>query len=181
MYEIRYETGGNYNDKNTKLLTFEEAKQLFLDMQHIKTYNPICSMRITREKKPFRSLIYFNFQVIAVDIDLGKQIWYEKTDESGEYFIYKIVYEKQNNNKVYVEMHFRNRDFSDPNICMIKKLDNNDNWEYYVADIEDTLFYRKIEFGDTEIVYKDLETNIEGYLTNIQKCDKRFIRKPKRT
>jgi len=59
---------------------------------------------------------------------------------------------------------------------MIRKL-NKENWEYYVADIEDTFFYRKIEFGDTETAFKDLDMNFEPYLFNVQKCDKRFIRK----
>ncbi len=179
MYEIRYETGGNSYDKNMKLLTYEEAGQLLLEMQDVKTYNPICSMRITKEKKPYRSLIYFNFQVIAVDLDLGKQIWYEKVDGREEYFIYKIVYEKHNGENAHIELHLRNRDFSDPNICMIKELDDNDHWEYYAADIEDTLFYRRIVFGETEVAYKDLETNFRDYLQNVQKCDKRFVKKPR--
>ena len=93
-----------------------------------------------------------------------------------EYFIYKIVYEKLGNEEVYIELHLRNRDFSDPNVCMIKKR-NQEDWEYYVADIEDKFFYRKIEFGDTEVLFKDLETNFQPFLHRIQKCDKRFKRK----
>ena len=175
MYEYVYMTGGNYDDKNTKLLTYDEAKQMLLDAQNIKTFNPICSMRIFKEQSPFRSFIYFNFRLIVVDIDRAKQIWYEKVRGKEDYFINKIVYEKYNGQKAYIELHFRNRDFSDPNICMIRK-QNEDDWEYYVADIDDTLFYRKIEFGDTETVFKDIETTFEPYLSNIQKCDKRFKR-----
>lgn len=49
--------------------------------------------------------------------------------------------------------------------------------EYYVATIDDTFFYRDIEFGETETAFKDLETRFDQFLFNVQKCDKRFIRK----
>lgn len=176
MYETLYITGGNYKDKKTRQLTYDEAEKLFADSQDIKTYNPICSMRILKDSEPFRTFIYFNFQVIAVDLCMGKEIWYEKIRDSEEYFINKIVRNKYNDEQAYIELHFRNRSFSDPNICMIK-LKKHTDWDYYAADIEDTLFYRKIEFGETATVFKDLETNFEDYLHNIQKCDKRFIRK----
>jgi len=78
MYEYKYMTGGNYDDKDTKLLTFDEAKNMLLDAQNIKTFNPICSMRIFKEQVPYRAFIYFNFRLIVVDLDMAKQIWYEK-------------------------------------------------------------------------------------------------------
>lgn len=176
MEEILYLTGGNTEDKNTRQITYDEAQKMLLDAQNEKmVYKPICSIVEYREKEMYRKVIYFTFQVVAISLDTTKQVWYEKID-GEQYFIDKIVYNNYKNMNIYMELHFRNRNFSEPNLCMIKKQSNN-QWEYYVADIEDTLFYRKIEFGDTETVYKDLETNFEPYLNNIQKCDKRFIRK----
>ncbi len=119
-----------------KLLTYDEAK-------NIKTFNPICSMRIFKEHVHFRSFIYFNFRMIVIDTDMAKQIWYEKVNEKEEFFITKIVYEKYNGEKTYIELNFRNHDSSDPNICMIRKL-NKADWEYYVADIEDAFFIDKL-------------------------------------
>lgn len=176
MYEYIYMTGGSYGDKDTKLLTYDEAKNMLLEAKNVKTFNPICSMRIFKEQAPFRAFIYFNFRMIVVDLDMAKQIWYEKVNGKEEFFITKIVYEKYNGEKTYIELNFRNRDFSDPNICMIRKL-NKDNWEYFVADIEDTFFYRQIEFGNTEPAFKDLDTDFRCYLHNIQKCDQRYKRK----
>lgn len=178
MYEYIYITGGNYKDKKTKVITYDEAKKMLIDAQDITTYSPICSMLMIKdnETEPCQAIIYFNFRVIVADVDLGKQIWYEKVKGSEKYFIDQIVYEKYNNQNAYIQLFLRNRNFSDPNICMIKK-QNEKDMEYYVATIDDTLFYRDIEFGDTETVYKDLETNFEPYLNNIQKCDNRYIRK----
>ena len=176
MYNIIYLTGGNTKDKNTRQMSYDEAERMLLDAQNEKaTYKPICSMIVLKEKEIYRKIIYFISQVVAIDLETSKQIWYER-EEDHKYFINKIVYYKYNNQNMYLEMHFRNRTFSDPNICMVRRQNEND-WEYYVADIEDTLFYREIEFGDTETAFKDLETNFKPYLNNIQKCDKRFIRK----
>ena len=176
MYEYIYITGGNYKDKRTKVITYDEARKMLIDAQVVKTYNPICSMRILKNNEPFRAFIYFNFRVIVVDLDIGKQIWYEKVQGSKRYFIDQIVYDKYNNQSAHIQLFFRNRNFSDPNICMIKKQDEK-NMEYYVATIDDTFFYRDIEFGETETAFKDLETSFDQFLLNVQKCDKRFIRK----
>lgn len=178
MYEYIYITGGNYKDKKTKVITYDEAKKMLIDAQDITTYSPICSMLMIKdnETEPCQAIIYFNFRVIVADVDLGKQIWYEKVKGSEKYFIDQIVYEKYNNQSAHIQLFLRNRNFSDPNKCMIKK-QNEKDMEYYVATIDDTLFYRDIEFGDTEIIYKDLETNFKPYLNDIQKCDQRYIRK----
>ena len=52
---------------------------------------------------------------------------------------------------LHVELNFRNRNFSMPNICMIEVTDNEDKI-YYIADINDTFFYRTIEFDDIDIL-----------------------------
>lgn len=77
-----YMTGGSYRDKDMKLLTYDEAK-------NIKTFNPICSMRIFKEHVHFRSFIYFNFRMIVIDTDMAKQIWYEKVNEKEEFLLLK--------------------------------------------------------------------------------------------
>lgn len=176
MYEYIYMTGGNHNDKNNRMITYDEAKKMLIDAQNIKTYKPICSIRILKNNEPFRTIIYFNFRVIVVDLDIGKQIWYEKVKGSEKYFIDQIVYLKYNDQSTHIQLFLRDRNFSDPNICMIKK-QGEAKMEYYVATIDDTLFYREIEFGDTETLFKDLETDFRPFLHNVQKCNKKFIRK----
>lgn len=176
MYEYIYITGGNYKDKKTKVITYDEAKKMLFDAQDINNYKPICSMRILKNNEPFRTFIYFNSSIIVVDLELGKQIWYEKISGSNSYFIDKIVCEKYNNQSTNIQLFFRNRNFSSPNICMIKQK-NGEKMAYYVATIDDTLFYRDIEFGETEPAFSDIKTNFLPYLNNLQKCDKRFIRK----
>lgn len=130
---------------------------MLLDAQNEKeTYNPICFMIVFKE-----NVIYFTFRVVVINLDTTKQIWYEKLKGNG-YFINKIVYYNYNNLKKYIKMHFRNHTFSDPNICMIRMQGKKD-WEYFVGDIEDSFFYRVIEFGDTETVFKNLDTSFEPY------------------
>lgn len=175
MYDFLYLTGGNSMDKRTKEITCDEAKKMLLDAQNENTYKPICSTIILKENKEYRKIIYFNFRVLVVDLESTKQIWYEKVN-GNKYFVDKVVYERYGKQQAYVEVHFRNRNFSNPNICMIR-MQNEKDWEYYVGDIEDTLFYRTIEFGDIDVLFRDLEMSFESYMKNIQKCDKRFIRK----
>lgn len=176
MDNIIFLTGGNTTDKSTRLITYDEAQEMLLDAQNDKeTYKPICSMIIQKESVMYRKVIYFTFQVISVDLDTSKQVWYEKVN-GNEFFVDKIVYNNYKNQNIYIELHFRNRTFSMPNICMIRMKGEKD-WEYYVGDIDDTFFYRTIEFGDTDTIFKDLDTSFESYLYNIQKCDKRFIRR----
>lgn len=176
MEEILYLTGGNTKDKSTRQITYDEAQKMLSDAQNNKeSYKPICSMIILKKGEMYRKVIYFTFQMISVDLDTTKQVWYNKVSEN-EYFIDKIVYHNFNKQNIYLEMHFRDRTFSDPNICMIRMQGEKD-WEYYVGDIEDTLFYRTIKLGEIDSIYNDLDTSFESYLHNVQKCDKRFIRK----
>lgn len=60
---------------------------MLVDAQSIKTDEPICTMRILKDNEPYRTFIYFNFRVIAVDLERGKQIWYEKYSGNDRYFI----------------------------------------------------------------------------------------------
>ncbi len=179
--------------KGRELINWK-TKKLFLDAKDIKTYSPICTMAFwhnslgestkdiktqfqlcrVMEASLNKVIIYFNYQVIVEDLDIGKQIWYEKARDREEYFIEKIIRTKYNNKSENIELYFRDRNFSDPNICMIK-VNNGKDWDYYMADIDDTLFYRTIEFGDTETIDKDLQTNFEIYLYNIEKRGKNLI------
>ena len=90
-------TGGSYRDKDMKLLTYDEAK-------NIKTFNPICSMRIFKEHVHFRSFIYFNFRMIVIDTDMAKQIWYEKVNEKEEFtlLLNALYIASENNDKKQV-------------------------------------------------------------------------------
>lgn len=94
---------------------------MLVDAQSIKTDEPICTMRILKDNEPYRTFIYFNFRVIAVDMERGKQIWYEKYSGNDRYFIDQVVYEKYNGQSTRIQLFYRNRNFSDPNVCMIKK------------------------------------------------------------
>lgn len=175
MCKIIYLTGGNIEDKSTRQITCDEAQKILLEAQKgKKNYNPICSMMDYRDNRLYRKIIYFTFQLVAIDLDTTKQIWYEKVN-GDEYFIDKIVYNNYQNKNVYIELHFRNSKFSKPNICMIRMKDKN-GWRYFVGDIEDIHFYRTIKFGDIEIVFKDLDASFEAFLNNVQECDKRFVR-----
>ncbi len=149
---------------------------MLVDAQSIKTDEPICTMRILKDNEPYRTFIYFNFRVIAVDLERGKQIWYEKYSGNDRYFIDQVVYEKYNGQSTCIQLFCRNRNFSAPNVCMIKK-QGEKGFEYYVATIDDEQFYRDIEFGETETVFKDFETDFKTLLHDIQKCDSRYIRK----
>lgn len=175
MCKILYLTGGNIEDKSTRQITCDEAQKILLEAQKgKKNYNPICSMMDYRDNRLYRKIIYFTFQLVAIDLDTTKQIWYEKVN-GDEYFIDKIVYNNYQNKNVYIELYFRNSKFSKPNICMIRMKDKN-GWRYFVGDIEDIHFYRTIKFGDIEIVFKDLDASFEAFLNNVQECDKRFVR-----
>ena len=175
MCKILYLTGGNIEDKSTRQITCDEAQKILSEARKgKKNYNPICSMMEYRENKAYRKIIYFTFHLIAIHLDTTKQIWYQNVG-GDEYFIDKIVYNNYQNKNIYMELHFRNRNFSRPNICMIRIKDEN-GWRYFVGDIEDIHFYRTIEFEDSEIVFKDLDTNFEVFLNNVQECDKRFVR-----
>ncbi len=176
MYEYIYVTGGSYRAKTAKIITRDQAKKMLADAQSIKTDDPICTMRILKDNEPYRTFIYFNFRVIAVDLERGKQIWYEKYSGNDRYFIDQVVYEKYNGQSTRIQLFCRNRNFSDPNVCMIKK-QGEKGFEYYVATIDDEQFYRDIEFGETETVFKDFETDFKTLLHDIQKCDSRYIRK----
>lgn len=74
---------------------------------------------------------------------------------------------------LHVELNFRNRNFSMPNICMIEVTDNEDKI-YYIADINDTFFYRTIEFDDIDILFKDLDTSLKEFLYNFRKTNDNF-------
>lgn len=174
MSKLLYLTGGNTEDKNTRQITYDEAEKMFLDTQNKeKMYKPICSLIEYGAKGMYRKIVYFTFQVVAIDLDTTKQIWYEKTKDNS-YFIDKIVYNDYKRQGIYVEIHFRGGTFSYPNICMIKIREQNE-WKYFIGDIDDTFFYRIIKFGDMETIYKDLDSSFEPYLNNIQKCNERFI------
>lgn len=175
MSKLIYLTGGNTEDKCTRQITYDEAQKMLLEAQNEKKmYKPVCSLIEYSEKGIYRKVIYFTFQVVAIDLDATKQIWYEKKEDNS-YFIDKIVYNNYKKRSIYVEIHFRDSTFSYPNICMIRINDQNE-WKHFVGDIEDIHFYRIIKFGDIETIYKDLDVSFEPYLNNIQKCDERFIR-----
>jgi hypothetical protein len=174
MSKMLYLTGGNTDDKSTRQITYNEAEKMFLDAQNMeKIFEPICSIVEYGEKGIYRKVIYFTFQVVIIDLHTTKQVWYEKIKDN-RYFIDKIVYNNYKKQGIYVEMHIRNSTFSYPNICMIKVCEQNE-WKYFVGDIDDTLFYRMIHFGDVETLYKDLDASFEPYLNNIQKCNEKFI------
>ena len=174
--EYMFLTGGNSKDKDTRRITFEEAQKMVCDTDIKNAYKPICSMVILDGERKYRKIIYFKKRVIIYDFDTTKQVWYEKVNDD-EYFIDQIAFENYRNQNKYVEVHLRNRDFSDPNICMIR-VGSDGRWKYYVGDIDDSKFYRKIEFGDTDILYNDIETNFESYLMNVKECGKNFLRHP---
>lgn len=175
MKKILYLTGGNTDDESTRQITYNEAEKMFLDAQNMeKMFKPICSRVEYGEKGIYRKVIYFTFQVVIIDLHTTKQVWYEKTIDN-RYFIDKIVYNDYKKQGIYVEIHIRNSTFSDPNICMIKIYEQNE-WKYFMGDIDDTFFYRTIYFGEVETIYKDLDANFEPYLNNIQKCNERFIK-----
>lgn len=174
MSKMLYLTGGNTDDKSTRQITYNEAEKMFLDAQNMgKMFKPICSIVEYGEKGIYRKVIYFTFQVVIIDLHTTKQVWYEKMKDN-RYFIDKIVYNNYKKQGIYVEMHIRNSTFSYPNICMIKAWEQNE-WKYFVGDIDDTLFYRIIHFGDVETLYKDLDASFEPYLNNIRKCNEKFI------
>lgn len=144
------------------------------DMNIKDPYKPICSMVILDRKRAYRKIIYFRFRVIIYDFNTTKQIWYEKINEN-EYFMDKIVFENYDNKDKYIEIHLRNHNFSVPNSCMIKT-GFNGLWKYYTGDIDELKFYRKIEFGNIDILCSDLEINFESYLKNKKGCNEKFTR-----
>jgi uncharacterized protein YpiB (UPF0302 family) len=176
MYEILYSTGLNKGEKDEKQLTFDEAQQLFIAAQNNKELSFVCSCHI-KQNEPFflyRTIRYFNDKIDAFDGVTAKGICYQKL-HGNEYFIQKAEYHdyKYNNQLLHVELNFRNRNFSMPNICMIEVTDNEDKI-YYIADINDTFFYRTIEFDDIDILFKDLDTSLKEFLYNFRKTNDNF-------
>jgi len=53
-------------------------------------------------------------------------------------------------------------------------IEEEKNSSFYIARIDDTMFYRTLEFGDLNIAVKDFELEIKTLLHNIQKANKNF-------
>ena len=94
------------------------------------------------------------------------------------YFIDKIIYKKYEyeNKTVDIEAHFRNHTFSEPNICMINIVEEGEK-NYYIGEIDETVFYRTIKFGEIDTFLKDLQMHLEKNIFNIQKCNEKYERK----
>lgn len=73
MCKILYLTGGNIEDKSTRQITCDEAQKILLEAQKgKKNYNPICSMMDYRDNRLYRKIIYFTFQLVAIDFRYHK-------------------------------------------------------------------------------------------------------------
>lgn len=175
MCEIFYTTGANKEDENAKQITYDEAKELFL--QHKKIVGIICSVFMDQIEPVLihKEIRYFADGIDFFDGVVGKGVYYEKINEN-KYFIDKVTYVnlEYNNQKLNVELNFRGSSFSEPNICMIEVRHNNIT-TYYKANIhDDKFFYRTLNFDDTDIMFKDTEMNYKDFLFNYRKTNSNF-------
>lgn len=177
MDKIVFYDKPNKEDKNSREITCEEANEMITEAQKKKTFSPVCSAYLFKDNLEYYKIIYFVDMIIFIDLINIKQIWYEKISDLY-YFIDKIIYKKYEyeNKIVDIEAHFRNHTFSEPNICMINIVEEGEK-NYYIGEIDETVFYRTIKFGEIDTFLKDLQMHLEKNIFNIQKCNEKYERK----
>ena len=133
-------------------------------------------MIVFDDNEQFIKIMYGTKQIVTFDSIRKKAIWYNKVDDGtneNRYFINQMDCFKDNPENTHIQLHFRGRGFSESNVCMIS-IEEEKNSSFYIAKIDDTMFYRTLEFGDLNIAVKDFELEIKTLLHNIQKANKNF-------